>query len=66
LGNSLTFCINGGASINKQTTQLMNGLGYCMHQGYGMTETGIVSVELSKYACKRNASTLGKPFKNIN
>jgi long-subunit acyl-CoA synthetase (AMP-forming) len=52
--------------MNKQTTQLMNGLGYCMHHGYGMTETGIVSVELSKYAYKRNAPTLGKPFKNIN
>jgi long-subunit acyl-CoA synthetase (AMP-forming)/acyl carrier protein len=43
----------------------MNGLGYPLHQGYGMTETGIVSVELSNRANKRNLLSVGKPFKNI-
>ncbi|MDR0674898.1 MAG: AMP-binding protein [Mycoplasmataceae bacterium] len=62
LGNSLQFCISGGAQINKKYLQCLNGIGYSIHNGYGLTESGIVSVELSKYARYRNRETVGKPF----
>jgi hypothetical protein len=65
LGDALFFLISGGASIDAKTLKLMNGLGYTLHQGYGMTEVGIVSVELSTRASKRNLLSVGKAFNNI-
>jgi long-subunit acyl-CoA synthetase (AMP-forming) len=65
LGNDLIFLISGGAAINKKYLSVLNGLGYAIHNGYGLTESGIVSVELSKYVKYRNLETVGKPFKNI-
>lgn len=64
-GNSLTFCISGGGFIPKETVELMNGLGYSLYCGYGMTETGIASVDLSMKANLRNENTVGRPFPNV-
>lgn len=50
LGTEPMFCISGGGFLQPQAAELMNGLGYGMHNGYGMTETGILSVELSRRA----------------
>ena len=43
LGTEPMFCISGGGFLQPQAAELMNGLGYGMHNGYGMTETGILS-----------------------
>ncbi|MDR1234593.1 MAG: AMP-binding protein [Mycoplasmataceae bacterium] len=64
-GTQLQFLISGGATINKDYLKTLNGLGYSIHNGYGLTESGIVSVELSKYVKYRNHTTVGKPFKVI-
>jgi acyl-CoA synthetase (AMP-forming)/AMP-acid ligase II/acyl carrier protein len=65
LGSSLTFCISGGSSISKQTKEIMNGLGYSLYNGYGLTEAGIVSVELSLFANKRLSDSVGNEFSCI-
>lgn len=62
LGTSLMFCISGGGFLKPQSLELMNGLGYGLRSGYGMTETGIISVELSRRACHRNSGTVGQPL----
>lgn len=61
-GNTLAFCISGGGFIPQETVEMMNGLGYSLHCGYGMTETGITSVDLSMKANLRNENTVGRPF----
>jgi acyl carrier protein/acyl-coenzyme A synthetase/AMP-(fatty) acid ligase len=45
--------------------ELMNGLGYCMHNGYGMSEIGITSVELRSRPKYRNLNTVGRPFDSV-
>jgi long-subunit acyl-CoA synthetase (AMP-forming) len=65
LGNTLVFLISGGALINEKYLRMLNGLGYSIHNGYGLTESGIVSVELSKKANKRNLTSVGIPFPNV-
>jgi long-chain acyl-CoA synthetase len=65
LGENLRFLISGGAMINERYLKVLNGLGYAVHNGYGLTESGIISVELSKYPRFRNKLTVGKPFKIV-
>ena len=65
LGETLTFCISGGGFVRPDTLRLLNGLGYSLHNGYGMTEAGICSVELSERADKRLEPSVGIPFETI-
>lgn len=65
LGTSLKFCISGGGFIRDDALELLNGLGYTMHVGYGMTEAGICSVDMSAKAGKLLQNTVGKPFPTI-
>lgn len=65
LGETLTFCISGGGFVRPDTLRLLNGLGYSLHNGYGMTEAGICSVELSERAGKRLEPSVGIPFETI-
>lgn len=64
-GDSVAFCISGGSYLKDSTMYLMNALGYPMHNGYGMSEIGITSVELSKKITDRNKNSIGKPFTSI-
>ncbi|MGN0452556.1 MAG: AMP-binding protein [Ruminococcus sp.] len=64
-GESVTFCISGGGFISGETLEILNGIGYSMYPGYGMTETGITSVDLSRKANLRNDNTVGRPFENV-
>ena len=66
LGKSLVYLISGGGAIDRETLTILNGLGYSIHNGYGMTETGIVCVELSKRAKTRNTDSVGKAFSLID
>ena len=64
-GNSIRFCITGGSYINQETLKIINGIGYPLFQGYGMTELGITSVVLDKKARNRINNSIGKPFENV-
>lgn len=65
LGTHIKFLITGGASISKDTMKLINGLGYELHNGFGMTEIGITSVDLSKDVKTRNSGSIGKPLFDV-
>ncbi|MBR4940905.1 MAG: AMP-binding protein [Clostridia bacterium] len=64
-GDSVQFCISGGSFISPSALKLINSLGYPLYNGYGMTEVGITSVELSKKASHRLLGSIGKPFASV-
>ena len=64
-GNSIKFLITGGGYISPNTLKIINGVGYPLYNGYGMSEIGITSVELRKKAKYRTLETIGKPFEYI-
>ena len=64
-GPSVLFCINGGSYLRDSAMELLNGIGYCMHNGYGMSEIGITSVELRRRPKARNLNTIGHPFDSV-
>ncbi|MBR1891514.1 MAG: AMP-binding protein [Clostridia bacterium] len=64
-GEWVSFCITGGSYIAPSTLKLINGLGYELHNGYGMTETGITSFEMSANIKKRLTDSIGKPFPSL-
>lgn len=65
LGNKVVYCIAGGSALSKDTLHLINGVGYPLYNGYGMTEIGITSVELSPNVIQRNKASVGKPLYDI-
>jgi long-subunit acyl-CoA synthetase (AMP-forming) len=62
VGDSIQMCISGGGHIQPEAIKLINGIGYNLVNGFGMTETGIDSVELSNDIDKRLEASVGKPF----
>ena len=46
-GESIIFMITGGSFLDPEVQAFFNGIGYRLVNGYGMTEIGITSVELS-------------------
>jgi long-subunit acyl-CoA synthetase (AMP-forming)/acyl carrier protein len=65
LGEKLRFLISGGGFVQPRTLEVLNGLGYSIHNGYGLTECGILSVELAKKPKYRNEGKVGVIFSNI-
>jgi acyl-CoA synthetase (AMP-forming)/AMP-acid ligase II/acyl carrier protein len=65
-GRSVMFCINGGSYLRDSAMELLNGIGYCMHNGYGMSEIGITSVELRHRPKDRNRNSIGRPFDSVS
>ena len=65
LGDAVTFCIAGGSALSKDTLRTINGVGYPLYNGYGMSEIGVTSVELSPSVVQRNKAAIGKPLTNI-
>lgn len=61
-GDSVLFLISGGSSIKQQTLEFFNGVGYHIANGYGMTEVGITSVEISSKNKILNSGSVGSPF----
>ncbi|MBQ3266086.1 MAG: AMP-binding protein [Ruminococcus sp.] len=61
-GDSIRFMITGGSSISTDAMRFFNGIGYHIADGYGMSEIGITSVELSKKPSILNACFIGKPM----
>ncbi len=64
-GPSIQFCISGGSYLRSSALHLINGIGYPLHNGYGMSEIGITSVELSSKITDRNRNSIGKPFTSV-
>ncbi len=64
-GNSVKFCISGGSFLRQSTLELFNGIGYNLHNGYGMTEIGITSVELRMKPKYKNLNSIGAPFASV-
>ncbi len=63
-GDSIKFLISGGGFISREALEFFNGIGYHLANGYGMTEVGITSVELSSSRKIRNSGSIGSPFIN--
>lgn len=61
-GDSVKFCISGGSFIKESAMECINGLGYQLFNGYGMTEIGISSVDFSPKAKNRLKPSIGVPF----
>ncbi len=64
-GDSVMFCINGGSYIKDSSLKLLNGIGYNIYNGYGMSEIGITSVELRRKPKWRNENSIGRPFDSV-
>lgn len=64
-GRSVMFCINGGSYLRDEALYLLNGIGYSLHNGYGMSEIGITSVELGRTPSDRNKNSIGKSFDSV-
>ncbi len=64
-GKSIMFLINGGSYIKDSALYLLNGIGYNIYNGYGMTEIGITSVELGRRPKDRNRNSIGRPFASV-
>ena len=66
LGTKVKFCISGGGYLNGKTQTVINGIGYPLYNGYGMTEIGITSVELSPEVETRLKGSIGIPFHGVS
>ncbi len=64
-GKSVMFCISGGGYVKNSTLSLLNGIGYNIYNGYGMSEIGITSVELGRTPKLRNLNSIGSPFNSV-
>ncbi len=63
-GNSICFLISGGGHISSEALAFYNGIGYHIANGYGMTEVGITSVDISHKSKIRNCGSIGAPFQH--
>ena len=64
-GDSIRFMITGGGAVPNHTLRFFNGIGYRLVNGYGMTEIGISSVELSSKPRIINSGSVGQPFDSM-
>ena len=64
-GPSIVFCISGGSYLKESALKMFNGIGYPLHNGYGMSEIGITSVELRPLPKQRNLNSVGHPIGSI-
>ena len=64
-GESICFMISGGSSISSKTLEFFNAIGYHLANGYGMTEIGITSVELSDKKKLLDSGSVGRPFEGV-
>ena len=64
-GESLQFLITGGSVIRPEVLEFFNSIGYHLANGFGMTEIGITSVELSGNPKKRSMGYIGQPLSSV-
>ena len=61
-GESPRFLISGGSRISGEALRFFNNIGYHLANGYGMTEIGIASVELSDRRTLLKDGSVGRPI----
>ena len=61
-GESIRFMITGGSRIGSDVMRFFNNIGYRLADGYGMSEIGITSVELSSDPRVLNSCSIGLPM----
>ncbi len=66
LGTDVRLLISGGGRIAPETLRIINALGLKLISGYGMTEVGITSVDMTGRLSKRLEACLGHPFTSYN
>ena len=66
LGSHVKYCISGGGFLSLETLKTINGLGYNLYDGFGMTEIGVTSVELSPDVKVRLLGRIGKPLHGVS
>lgn len=64
-GDKIRYMISGGGYISPVSLKLVNTLGYPLYVGYGLTEAGITSVELSPEARDRVGASIGIPLYGV-
>lgn len=62
MGTDIRFLISGGGHIIPETLKTLTAIGYPIHNGFGMTEAGITSVDLSGGLKDRLDGSVGSPF----
>ena len=65
LGKDIRYCISGGGYLSVDTLRVINGIGYNLYNGYGMTELGVTSVELSSDVKDRLEGTIGHSLYSV-
>ncbi|MFQ3318857.1 MAG: long-chain acyl-CoA synthetase [Natronomonas sp.] len=64
MGGNIEAFISGGGSLSKRLSQLFEGMGLPIYEGYGLTETSpVVSVNPPEDS---RAGTLGPPLVNVD
>ncbi len=64
-GDSIRFLISGGSAVSEDVLRFFNAIGYTLANGYGMTEVGITSVELTTKRKNLTDRSVGKPFSSV-
>ncbi len=62
LGTKIRFMATGGGHVPIETLELFNDIGYPLSNGFGMTETGIITFETSLDPGQRKKGSIGEPF----
>ncbi|MGN0452277.1 MAG: AMP-binding protein [Ruminococcus sp.] len=65
LGESICCCVTGGSFVRESTLEIINGLGYPLLNGYGMTEIGISAVQCAGKIKERIKGSVGEPFSSV-
>jgi len=64
LGGNLRVIVSGGAALPQPVSKLFIGLGFCLLQGYGLTETSpIISVNKPD---SNDPASVGKPIPGVS
>lgn len=64
-GESPRFLISGGSRISAEALRFFNNIGYHLANGYGMSEIGIASVELSDRRKRLKDGSVGRPISGM-
>lgn len=65
LGSQVRMLISGGGHIPEGTLKTINDVGYQLINGFGMTESGVISFELSTEYEQRLKGSIGRPFSDV-
>ena len=64
LGEDLRLFVAGGAALDPEIEKTFIDLGFCMYQGYGLTETSpVIAAEDDKYT---RLGSIGKAFPSVD